>query len=124
EEDLIVAAEGLEGWLVDREDGVTVALDSTMTDSLRQRGLAREVVNRIQRLRKTAGFHVADRIAVEYAGDQAIAQAIEARRGWLAGETLATEVRASENPGGERVEAFDIDGLALEVGVTRATKSQ
>src|SRR5699024_4442324 len=65
--DLQVTAEGIEGWLVGREDGVTVALDSTLTDSLRSRGLARELVNRIQRLRKQADLHAADRSRIAYA---------------------------------------------------------
>lgn len=124
EGDLIVSAEGIEGWLVGREDGVTVALDSTITDSLRQRGLAREAVNRIQRLRKQADFHVADRIVLEYAADATLADAIEAHRDWLAAETLATEVTQAGAPAGEAVEAFDIDGAALRVGITRVDSGQ
>ncbi len=118
-EDLIIAAEGVEGWLVGREDGVTVALDSTITGSLRERGLAREAVNRIQRLRKQADFHVADRIIVEFSAAPEIAQAIESQKDWLARETLATRLSASEQPGGELVEQFDIDGLTLRVGIAR-----
>ncbi|MES1945291.1 isoleucyl-tRNA synthetase [Salinisphaera sp. PC39] len=121
EGDLIVSAEGIEGWLVGREDGVTVALDSTISDSLRQRGLAREAVNRIQRLRKRADFHVADRIALEYAADAAVADAIEAHRDWLAAETLAATVTMADEPAGEAREDFDIDGLKLRVGVKRVT---
>lgn len=118
-EDVLVAAEGIEGWLVGREDGVTVALDSTITGSLRERGLAREAVNRIQRLRKQADFHVADRIRVEYAADAEIAMAIAAQGDWLARETLAVALEKSDEPTGEIVEQFDIDGFSLRVGITR-----
>lgn len=119
-EDLIVAAEGVEGWLVGREDGVTVALDSTITGLLRERGLAREAVNRIQRLRKQADFHVADRISVEFSAAPELMQAIESQKDWLARETLAIGLSATESPGGELVEAFDIDGLNLRIGIARS----
>lgn len=119
EEDLIVSAEGVEGWLVGREDGVTVALDSTITGSLRERGLAREAVNRIQRLRKTADFHVSDRIRVEYQADSDLAAAMESQQQWLARETLASELNASDAPSGEQTEEFDIDGLRLRLGISR-----
>ncbi|MES1924417.1 isoleucine--tRNA ligase [Salinisphaera sp. T31B1] len=119
EGDLIVSAEGVEGWLVGREDGVTVALDSTLTGSLRERGLAREVINRVQRLRKQADFHVADRIRVVYSADESLAQAIVAHGVTIAKETLATDYVASTDPEGEVVERFDIDGAAITLALTR-----
>jgi len=122
EGDLIIATEGVEGWLVGREDGVTVALDSTLTGSLRERGLAREVVNRVQRLRKQADFHVADRIRVAYRADESLAQAIVAHGDMMARETLAMEYAASENPDGEVVEGFDIDGATITLGLQRVTR--
>ncbi|GAB3673876.1 isoleucine--tRNA ligase [Salinisphaera aquimarina] len=122
EGDLIVSAEGLEGWLVGREDGVTVALDSTLTGSLRERGLAREVVNRVQRLRKQADFHVADRIRVAYRADESLAQAINAHGDMMAKETLAVEYTANADPKGEVVERFDIDGAAITLGLKRVAR--
>jgi len=120
EGDLHVSAEGVEGWLVGREDGVTVALDSTITDSLRQRGIAREVINRIQRLRKQAEFHVADRIVVEYHADTGVAGAIEAHQALLARETLALRLTASDSPSGDVVAEFEIGDDALTLALTRA----
>ncbi len=117
--DLLVSAEGVAGWLVGREDGVTVALDSTLTDSLRERGLAREVVNRVQRLRKQADFHVADRIRVAYKADAALAAAIEAHKGLIARETLAVDYARGASPAGEAVEAFEIDGAAITLALQR-----
>jgi isoleucyl-tRNA synthetase len=96
-----------------------VALDSTITGSLRERGLAREAVNRIQRLRKTADFHVSDRIRVEYQADSDLAAAMESQQQWLARETLASELNASDAPSGEQTEEFDIDGLRLRLGISR-----
>ncbi|ROO24475.1 isoleucyl-tRNA synthase [Salinisphaera orenii MK-B5] len=118
-DDLVVSAEGVEGWLVGREDGVTVALDSTLHDSLRERGLAREVINRVQRLRKQADFHVADRIRVQYSADAGLARAIDAHDATLTRETLATAYVAENEPAGEVVEHFEIDGAAITLALTR-----
>src|SRR5699024_726143 len=97
--DLLVSAEGVEGWLVGHEDGVTVALDSILDDSLVQRGLAREVVNRIQRLRKQAEFHVADRIRIEYRTEtEALAAAIKRHAELVSRETLARRLTPCDNP--------------------------
>ncbi|MDX1741393.1 MAG: class I tRNA ligase family protein, partial [Rhodothermales bacterium] len=65
-DDIVVTSEGIEGWLVDTQDGVTVALDTHVTPELQKEGLARELVNRIQNLRKEAGFDVTDRIEVAF----------------------------------------------------------
>lgn len=117
--DLVIATEGVEGWLVGREDGVTVALDSTLDDSLIQRGLAREVINRVQRLRKQAEFHVADRIRVQYRADEALARAIEAHAGLLSRETLAREYTASETPAGDVVASFDVGDSGITLALAR-----
>ena len=66
--ELEIQSEGIEGWLVDQVDGVTVALDPTISEELLTEGLARESVNRIQNLRKAANFDVTDRIAIQFKG--------------------------------------------------------
>ncbi|HLQ85331.1 MAG TPA: isoleucine--tRNA ligase [Salinisphaeraceae bacterium] len=120
EDDLFISAEGVAGWLVGREDGVTVALDSTMTDSLRSRGLAREVVNRVQRLRKQADFNVTDRIRLLYTTqDAALNSAIEIHGEMIARETLATSYAPCAKPEGEAAAAFDIDGKGIKLALQR-----
>jgi isoleucyl-tRNA synthetase len=118
-DDLIISAEGMAGWLVGREDGVTVALDSTLDYSLRERGLAREVINRVQRLRKQAGYHVADRIRVAYGADADLAQAMTAQKAMIARETLATEYAPADEPAGDVRERFVINGTAVTLALTR-----
>ena len=90
-DDLLVETRGAEGWAVTREAGGPVALDTTSTPELRRKGLAREVINRIQNLRKQADFDVTDRIAVAWTADGELAEAISAHADWIAAETLATE---------------------------------
>src|SRR5699024_6493213 len=120
-DDLIVTAEGVVGWQVGREDGVTIALDSTITDSLRERGLAREVVNRIQRLRKQAGYHVADRMRVAYSAEEDFAGVTAAHKAMIARETLAAEDAPADDPTGDVRERFVIDGAAVTLALTRLT---
>ena len=88
--DYQISSEDMPGWLVASEGPLTLALDIELTDALRQEGLARELVNRIQNLRKTAGFEVTDRIdSVVYADDPALSGALAAFGEWIGGQTLS-----------------------------------
>jgi isoleucyl-tRNA synthetase len=118
-DDLIVQSEGIEGWLVEQEGEVTVALDTEVTPALRAEGLAREAVKRIQNLRKEAGFEVTDRIEVAYQGSPKIAGAVDEYDDWVRNETLAVELQPSDTPSGEVVETFEIGEERLTIGVRR-----
>ncbi len=112
-----ILSEEIGEWSVAQEDGVTVALDVTLTDELRAAGHAREVVNRIQSLRKKADLDLTDRIVVQFRTEEAIAAAIAEHQALICRETLATRMEAAEAPIGTLVEDFDIDGLALQLGI-------
>ena len=120
-DDLIVQSEGIEGWLVEQEGDVTVALDTEVTPELRAEGLAREAVKRVQNLRKEAGFEVTDRIEITYHGSGEIAEAVARHADWIRNETLALELQPSSpgQPSGEAVETFEIRGEELTIGVRR-----
>ncbi|MGI9175090.1 MAG: isoleucine--tRNA ligase [Rhodothermales bacterium] len=118
-EDLEITGEGVAGWHVGQEGGVTVALDTEITDGLLREGLAREVVNRVQRLRKTADFDVTDRIALQYHATGGLAEAIGKHAPWIRNETLALELERAHEPAGEAVETFEIGAETLTVGVRR-----
>ena len=100
-DDLLIETQGAEGWAVTRESGVTVALDTTITPELRSKGLAREVINRIQNLRKQANLEVTDRISVAWAAEGELADAIQAHQDWIAAETLASTLKAGDAPDAE-----------------------
>ncbi|PSQ98028.1 MAG: isoleucine--tRNA ligase, partial [Bacteroidetes bacterium SW_11_64_17] len=120
-DDLIIQSEGIEGWIVEQEGDVTVALDTEVTDDLRAEGLARETVKRIQNLRKDAGFEVTDRIEVVYRGSGQVADAVAEYEDWIRNETLALELQPS-NPrewSGEAVETFEIGDEQIAIGVRR-----
>ena len=94
--DYQISSEDMPGWLVASEGALTVALDVELTEELHREGVARELVNRIQNLRKTAGFEVTDRIdTVIYADSDEIASALEAYGDWIGAQTLSRSVSIS-----------------------------
>ncbi len=88
-EDVEIVSKDIPGWSVASEGGITVALDVTITDELYNEGLARELVNRIQNLRKDSGLEVTDRIALKVKATDKVTPAVEANRGYICAETLA-----------------------------------
>jgi isoleucyl-tRNA synthetase len=124
--DLEVTSEGIAGWLVRQEAAggvsVTVALDTTLTDALRAEGLAREFINRVQNVRKSAGFDVADRIVLTFAAPDAEAAAVEAHAATIQNETLAVALErvAAGDVAGEAVQTVDLAGTPVAIGVRRA----
>lgn len=97
---------------------ITVALDTSLDKDQILEGLAREVVNRVQKLRKTAGLKLDDRIRVEYDADGEIAEAIAANVDYIKEQTLAVAFEAMGNPEGEASEAWVIENKNLKVALT------
>lgn len=87
-EDVVISSQDIEGWLVANAHGITVALDVTLTPSLKKEGIARELVNRIQNLRKDAGFEVTDKIDVTLQNEPQLIEAIEENIQYIKQETL------------------------------------
>ena len=119
--DVHIASEGIEGWLVGSEEGVTVALDTELTQELLYEGFARECINRLQNLRKRAGFGVTDRITVEYSATTQLATALARHKQWLRNEVLALTFEPAGEPAGEAVESFEFGGEQLTLGVRKST---
>ena len=117
--DFEITSEDMPGWLVASEGKLTVALDITITDELRREGVARELVNRIQNIRKDSGFEVTDKIRVEIEATEQTVAAVESFAGYIAQQTLAVEVKTSEVPAGEKVVDSDLDEAPLKIAVTR-----
>ena len=89
-EDALISTQDIPGWAVTSQDDLTVALDMTITDELMQEGLAREIVNRVQNLRKTGGFEVTDRIELLIEMNDKIKDAVDKFGDYICTETLAT----------------------------------
>jgi isoleucyl-tRNA synthetase len=95
-EDVEITSQDIEGWLVANEGALTVALDVSITDDLRNEGIARELVNRIQNLRKDSGFEVTDRIDVLLQTDNNIVNAVKTNMDYIKAETLTDELEIKE----------------------------
>ena len=90
--DVEISSKDIEGWLVANAEGLTVALDVTITEELRKEGIARELVNRIQNARKETGLDVTDRIKVTFSKLEELEHSITANETYIKTETLANEV--------------------------------
>ncbi len=117
--DFEITSDDMPGWLVATEGKLTVALDITVTDELRAEGVARELINRIQNIRKDADFAVTDKIRVEIESKKLVASALAHYADYIASQTLAVEVKGAAAPAGAVVTDSDIDGEPLRIGVTR-----
>ena len=91
-EDFEIVAQDIPGWLVSVEGGLTVALDITISEELRAEGIARELVNRVQNLRKDSGLEITDRILLKVDTNDLIQRAIKANQEYVCNEVLANEI--------------------------------
>ena len=118
-EDFDITSEDMPGWLVASEGKLTVALDITVTDELRKEGVARELVNRIQNIRKDSGLEVTDKITVEIEAKELVEGAVAEFGDYIGSQTLAASVKCSAEPQGEFVVESDIDEEPLRIAITK-----
>ena len=118
---LEVVEEAAGDLVVKSEDGYTAALDPTLDDELRTEGMARELVNRIQRLRKDAGLEITDRIELAIEGPEEVSRALEVHGDFITGETLALTLARGERAAAsfDDVLSDEVDGVSLRVGLRR-----
>lgn len=113
-EDVEITSQDIEGWLVANSNGITVALDITISEELKNEGIARELVNRIQNIRKDSGFEVTDKIKVQIKRNGLLEEAILKNEDYIKSETLTDDlvfVDALEN--GTEIEFDDIKTVIL-----------
>ncbi len=118
-EDIVVEREVASDWLVGSDGPYVAALDPHLSPELRGEGLAREVINRVQRLRKEAGYAYTDRIALWISGDDLVLSAVEHHADFIQGETLARRLERGRAAAPDLEQEVDIDGLDVVVGVQR-----
>ena len=118
-DDVEILSSEIEGWAVESDKGITVALDKELTEELIFEGLAREFVNRVQNIRKDSGLDVTDRINIYYDADEKVRLAVEKFRDYISNETLANDILHSNN---NISEYFDIDGLKCSIGIKKIDK--
>lgn len=120
-EDLVITTEDLPGWKVASEGALTVALDVTLNEALLAEGTARDLVNRIQNLRKDKDFNVTDRISIRIERHPAIEAAVAQFGDYIKEEVLADALTLADQVNGETVELNDEVSLSMDVAVRNYT---
>ena len=121
--ELDIQRTGLKGWSVESEKGITVAVDTKITEELELEGLSREFVNRIQNMRKEADFDVTDRIAIGISGSEKMENVVTSTADNIKAETLAEEVNAEPLEVSDFIKTWDIEGNEVEISIRRTVKS-
>jgi len=116
-EDVEIISEDIPGWLVANEGNLTIALDVTISDELRQEGIARDIVNRVQNLRKSRDYDITDRIRLKIEGGEQTNNAVMCFKEYIQRQVLADSIEIAENLQVADDETFDIDGLTIKVRV-------
>ena len=118
--DVEIVSEDIPGWLVTNEGALTVALDITITDELKNEGVARELVNRIQNIRKDSGFEVTDKIRIRISDNAYSNDAIANFKQYIASQTLANEIEVVKDLNADNAITVDIEeGVNLFVKVEK-----
>ena len=101
------------GWLVANEGALTVALDIDVTPELVREGIAREIINRVQNIRKRRGYDITDHISLLFLPCPEIEEVVKEYGEYIAGQVLADAVTVADTPDSDTVEILDIDDLKL-----------
>jgi len=117
-EDVEILHEDIKGWVVESDNVLTVALDTELTEELINEGYAREFVNRVQNMRKDAGFSVTDRVRIRYKANEKISKALSSLQSYVKNETLAVEFGESVNVSAQGVQQ-EINGELCEIAIER-----
>ncbi|MEG2240535.1 MAG: isoleucine--tRNA ligase [Alistipes sp.] len=117
--DFEITSEDMPGWLVASEGKLTVALDITVTAELRAEGVARELINRIQNIRKDSGFEVTDKIRVEIENKDFATEAIANYADYIGLQTLAVEVKSATVPVGKFIVDSEVDEVPIKIAVSK-----
>jgi isoleucyl-tRNA synthetase len=120
-EDVEILSEQIAGWIVESENGLTVAVDIQLNKELISEGLAREFVNRIQNMRKDAGFHVTDKINVEFSCNSKFIDSINSFKKYIAVETLAEKIENRDELVGGFLQDWKIGVNDIKIKIEKAS---
>jgi len=116
-DEILVQTKPVEGLITAEDKLVTVALDAEITSDLRIEGLAREIVRRVQAMRKNAEFNIEDRITTYYIVEAHMSEVFETWGDYIKAETLSTELVSGDPPASAYIENHKIEGQTLTIGV-------
>jgi len=110
-----IISEDIPGWLVANEANLTVALEVELTDELKNEGMARELINRIQNIRKESGFEITDRVRISLAPQPEVEKAVAGFSDYIKTQLLADVIQVEQNDGQE----VDFDEFKLNIKVDK-----
>jgi len=120
-DDVEILSVQITGWIVESENGVTVAVDTELTPELISEGIAREFVNRIQNMRKDAGYQVTDKIKIAFSGNSDIVLAIKSFANYISVETLADKIENTSNLDGGYIQDQKIGGEEIKIKIEKVS---
>lgn len=118
-DDILINRDGLKGWEVETEAGITVAADTEISDALRREGIAREIVNRVQNMRREADYEVTDRIQLTVEGSDRVEQALADMAGYIKAETLAESIYTSLGDDQDFTKEWELDDERINISIKR-----
>ena len=118
-DDLEIISTEITGWVVEAEAGITVAIDAELDEALIEEGLAREFVNRIQNMRKDAGFDVTDKIIINFTGSENFVKAIKTFNQYISTETLAEKLTENSKTGSGFTQEFKIGEFDCSINIEK-----
>jgi len=113
--DVEIISEDIPGWLVSNEGNLTVALEVELTEELKKEGMARELINRIQNIRKDSGLEITDRVQITLAPQEEVEKAVEAYAELIKGQVLANSITIADNDG----VATEFDDFSINIKVVK-----
>ena len=118
-DDVEIISTEITGWVVEAEAGITVAIDAELDEALIEEGLAREFVNRIQNMRKDAGFDVTDKIIINFTGSENFVKAIKNFNQYISTETLAEKLSENNKTGSGFTQEFKIGEFDCSINIEK-----
>ena len=116
--DVDIISEDIPGWLVSNEGALTVALEVELTDELRQEGMAREIINRVQNIRKESGLEITDRVKITMTPQAEVSQAVENFGDYIKTQVLADSIELKANDGQE----VEFDDFKINILIEKENK--
>jgi isoleucyl-tRNA synthetase len=114
--DVEIISEDIPGWLVSNEGSLTVALEVELTDELKQEGMAREIINRVQNIRKESGLEITDRISIVLSPNDEVQKSVEGFADYIKTQVLADSIIVAANDGQE----VDFDTFKLNIQIKKS----
>ena len=117
--DVEISSVDIPGWKVMSQDGITVALDVNISNNLKEEGMARELVNRIQNIRKEKDFEVTDKIDILVEKNEVLKNAIDSNLAYICSETLADTLKIVDEISSEKININLVDDISVNIEIKK-----